>query len=95
MKVSVALYFLIPFSQLSEAHSAEFYQNLHKNALKYWIRNDVQSLKQLSYFRIQTYETLNRIFQKMVSYYYDTSLHYYLMSDEDKEILNSIIDMLF
>ena len=88
------LIFLLMFSFNVVVHSGVL-TGLRNNTLKIWIRNDLQSLKRLSQLRYRTYEKINNLYQKLLTYYYDATYHYYNMSDEDKDLINSILNMLF
>jgi hypothetical protein len=72
----------------------EMFLVLRNKTLKYWISNDLPSLKRISQFRMQTYEKINSLYHRFVSYYYDASLQYYTMSDEDKELLSNLLDLM-
>lgn len=67
---------------------------LKNNTLKFWIRNDLQSLKRLSQFRNKTYQKLNHLCQSIISFYHDASIEYYSMSEDDRDLLNNIIDLI-
>lgn len=67
---------------------------IKNNTLKYWIRKDLQSLKRLSQYRYKTIQTLNNMYQSVISMYNDASIEYYSMSEDDRELLNNIINLI-
>jgi hypothetical protein len=67
---------------------------IRNKTLKYFIYNDLQTLKRISAVRIQAMEKTNEIYQALLSSYYDASAHYYGLSETDLALVDKIADLL-
>ena len=67
---------------------------IRNKTLKYFIYNDLQTLKRISAVRVQAMEKMNEIYQSMLSSYYDASAHYYGLSETDRALVDKIADLL-
>jgi hypothetical protein len=89
------LWFPVPVEANSFAFPLESLPLVLRNkTLKYFLYHDLQSLKRLSMFRIQTMEKMNELYQALLSSYYDASAHYYGLSETDRALVDKIADLL-
>ena len=67
---------------------------MRNKMLKYFVYNDLQTLKRISVVRVQAMEKTNEIYQALLSSYYDMSAHYYGLSETDRALVDKIADLL-